>query len=101
MRHVQYTVCDTGVEFPEDAYSLGSLVASSAPDEWEVERLARVAADDYWSEHDGWESEWPLDIEIFIDGKSCGVCAVEMESQPTFSANLKAVKGNAGEGSNG
>jgi len=89
---VQYTVCDTGVEFPDDAYSLGILSVPMNPDQWDVEILARQAAEGYWSDHDGWESEWPLDFEIYIDGKSYGVCAIEMESRPTFSANLNAVQ---------
>lgn len=88
---IQYTVCDTGTEFPGDAYSLGYQTVIN-PDKWDVEIIAREAANDYWSNHDGWESEWPLNFEIFINGKSYGVCAVEMESQPNFSANLKAVQ---------
>jgi hypothetical protein len=41
--------------------------------------LAQDAALDYFDNHDGWESSWPLDIELFVDGESVGVFAVEME----------------------
>lgn len=92
MSKVQYTVVDTGVEFPEDAYSLGILSVPNNPDQWDIEIIAREAADDYWSNHDGWESTWPLEFEIFIDGKSAGKCLVSMEMEPVFSANMKAVQ---------
>jgi hypothetical protein len=44
--------------------------------------LAQDAALDYFDNHDGWESSWPLDIELFVDGESVGVFAVEMEYVP-------------------
>jgi len=89
MRNVQYLVCDVGLQFPEDAFSLGPTPLPVTIDSWEVEFLARAAAEEYWSDHDGWEASWPLDFEIFIDGKSYGICAVDMEAQPVFSANIK------------
>lgn len=46
------------------------------------------AAEDYWNNHDGWESGWPLDFAIYEseDGQELGVFKVEMETVPEFSA---------------
>lgn len=42
---------------------------------------------DDWENHDGWEDHWPLNIELFVDGKSVGLFEVVMEMEPTFSAS--------------
>lgn len=54
----------------------------------EQKMIADLCAEDYWDNHDGWESHWPL---IFIlhteeDGEEIARLIVEMESRPTFSA---------------
>lgn len=55
--------------------------------------IAEEVAEDYFSNHDGWESSWPTDFEIFdLDGNSLGVYSVELEHTPTFSASKKEVK---------
>lgn len=56
-------------------------------DTWDYEQLAQEAAEDYWENHDGWESHWPLNIELFADGNSVGMFEVVMEMEPTFSAS--------------
>ncbi|HGY3930753.1 TPA: hypothetical protein ACNVXV_002074 [Citrobacter koseri] len=58
-------------------------------DAWDYEQLAQEAAEDYWENHDGWESRWPLNIELFADGSSVGMFEVVMETEPTFSASKK------------
>ncbi|HED2741838.1 TPA: hypothetical protein R4Z60_006304 [Klebsiella michiganensis] len=49
--------------------------------------MVQDAAEDYWENHDGWEDHWPLNIELFVDGKSVGLFEVVMEMEPTFSAS--------------
>ena len=49
--------------------------------------MAEAAAQDYWDNHDGWETSWPINITIWdADGNKLGECEVEMETVPTFSA---------------
>ncbi|CAH3957884.1 hypothetical protein AAHD50_00895 [Enterobacter hormaechei] len=88
MSVIQYVASDAGT-FPEDAYFLDPRHIDELTSEWEFESLAQDAALDYFDNHDGWESDWPLDIELFIDGESIGVFAVEMEHVPRFSARKK------------
>lgn len=50
---------------------------------------AELCADDYHSNHDGWESRWPLKLEILV-GEGGDVLArfeIERESVPSFSAS--------------
>ena len=49
--------------------------------------IAEDAASDYYDHHDGWEADWPLKIEIFIDGNSKGVFEIELEMSPTFNSS--------------
>lgn len=55
---------------------------------YELETLADDAAEDLFDNHDGWESHWPLKLELFIDGESVGVFEVELEHVPHFSSTL-------------
>jgi hypothetical protein len=49
--------------------------------------VAEAAADDYFDEHDGWESRWPLVFRLFTeDGEEVGDFLVELEARPHFSA---------------
>lgn len=56
------------------------------------EYIAEDAADDYHSNHDGWEGSWPLNLYVFTPfGEPLGAFKIERESQPVFSASeLKA-----------
>ncbi|CAH3713301.1 hypothetical protein CPT31_13190 [Enterobacter hormaechei] len=89
MSVIQYVVSDAGT-FPEGAYFLDPRHIDEFTCQWEFESLSQDAALDYFDNHDGWESDWPLDIELFIDGESVGVFAVEMETVPRFSARKRA-----------
>lgn len=51
----------------------------------DVNYIVDDAAEDFHAKHDGWESTWPLNFEIFIDDVSQGVYNVEREMTPTFS----------------
>ncbi|MDX7989189.1 hypothetical protein FE392_18050 [Xenorhabdus sp. 12] len=50
--------------------------------------LAEECAEDYYSNHDGWERNWPITIHVFSDGNHIGEFSVELESEPVFSASL-------------
>lgn len=88
MSVIQYVVIDEGT-FPEDAYFLDPQHIDESTNEWYFEILAQDAGLDYFDNHDRWESSWPMDIEIFVDGESVGTFTVEMESVPRFSARKK------------
>ncbi len=57
--------------------------------DYELEEIAQEAAEDYFHQHDGWESVWPIDFYIYENDKLIGVCNVEKESQPLFTARHK------------
>jgi hypothetical protein len=60
--------------------------SSNLPDGW-GDTLAAEAAEDYHSNHDGWESSWPLEITVAdIDGKVIGTFSVDRDVEPVFSA---------------
>jgi len=74
---------------------LHALKATSLPDpdddfeDWELESLADDAAEDYHSEHDGWETAWPIEFHLFADkeGKHLlGSFTVERDFEPVFSS---------------
>lgn len=65
--------------------------AHDLPGEWEaeddIEEMAEAAAQDYWSNHDGFEERWPLTFEILLpDGGLIGSAEVEMDTEPVFTA---------------
>jgi hypothetical protein len=55
-------------------------------DEESIDYMASDAAEDYFTNHDGFEASWPLNFEIFIDNVSQGIHEVEFENTPTFTA---------------
>ncbi|EMK7762503.1 TPA: hypothetical protein ACJIYU_004434 [Yersinia enterocolitica] len=79
---IQYICRTEGWVFPGNAEDIDPAYSSDGGPEF----LAAIAAEDYWERFDGWESNWPLSFEIFIDGVSAGNFSVDMEQQPTFSA---------------
>lgn len=64
---------DTGFDWDEDDACL----------------LAEECAQDYYDHHDGWESKWPLDIEVFRNNESLGLFTVEQDIEPVFSVSKK------------
>lgn len=51
------------------------------------EFLAKQAAEDYHSKHDGWESSWPIPFTIWDNsGKLIGKYTVERDVEPVFYA---------------
>lgn len=54
---------------------------------YDPEYIAELAAEDYHSCHDGWESSWPLPFTIFDNcGILLGKYEVDREAVPSFSA---------------
>ena len=59
----------------------------SGLDEEDSEYLAQNAAEDYHSNHDGWEASWPLEITLFReDETTIGVFDVDRDVEPVFIA---------------
>jgi hypothetical protein len=48
--------------------------------------VATDLAEDYHSNHDGWEAHWPLQIRIYDDGVEVARFSVERENEPVFYA---------------
>lgn len=51
--------------------------------------IAQDAADDYHSEHDGWESRWPLTIALQLEDGTQKQFEVECDYDPVFTAREK------------
>lgn len=84
MSIIQYAVNGAGIK---SADYLDPREVDESTHDWEYEQMVQDAAEDYWENHDGWEDYWPLNIELFVDGKSVGLFEVVMEMEPTFSAS--------------
>lgn len=46
--------------------------------------LADDLAEDFFDNHDGWESSWPQTLRIFSRGEQVAAFTVEMEREPVF-----------------
>ena len=57
--------------------------------EWctEAEEFSEEAARDFYHNRDGWESKWPLEFTVIDDDGLEHRFSVEMEFEPTFSAD--------------
>lgn len=56
-------------------------------DQDNLEYLDEDCADDYHSNHDGWESHWPLVLKVAtIDDVILAIFEIERESEPVFYA---------------
>ena len=86
----QYGTCDTG---STPYYELRCIWG---PDD--LEYLAEEAAEDYFNNHDGWESSWPLTFTIFQDEKKIGQIVVDMETVPRFHAHRPQSKSDTESG---
>jgi hypothetical protein len=77
----RYFIEDNG-QGADTAYEFGSFF-----DEEDGECLATEAAEDYHSDHDGWESSWPIEITILKeDGTLVGKYSVDRDVAPVFSS---------------
>lgn len=50
--------------------------------EWHL--VATDLADDYHSNHDGWEASWPIEFRIYKDAECVWKGEVEREMEPVF-----------------
>ena len=67
---------------PEDYFELKSNWGDS-----EGEWIAREAAEDYHSQHDGWEASWPITLIIRREnGSEIGIYDIDREYVPEFYA---------------
>lgn len=48
--------------------------------------MAEDAAEDFHSNHDGWETSWPLTFVIKQDGQVLGTFEVDRDTVPEFNA---------------
>lgn len=69
------------VEPYDDRYSFESKFTADSK-HW----LAEDAAEEFFHEHDGWESKWPLVFNVYDDDRHLGRYSVDVEHQPHFSA---------------
>ncbi|ERT10476.1 hypothetical protein O185_24645 [Photorhabdus temperata J3] len=86
MKMNKYEYIISGDKYPNDAYEFESWWH-----EYYKSYIAEDAAEDYYEYNDGRESNWPIDFEIYINGKSLGIFTVSLESEPVFSATKKVV----------
>lgn len=59
----------------------------SVLNEYDQHTLAKYCAEDYHSNHDGWEASWPLNIFLYLsetDSKPVAIFEVEREARPVF-----------------
>ena len=79
---VYYTV-NTDV-FEDDFY----IEAHSSDLEYYLDLIAKDCAEDYYGEHDGWESKWPLTFRLYTmesgSTQRIGTFNIELEMEPQF-----------------
>lgn len=65
------------------------------------ERSAQLCADDYHSNHDGWEITWPRDFALYEteDGLEVARFSIEREVEPRFYARRQTASGANGKSS--
>ncbi len=78
---LEYIISDTFESYPENARKMRNV---GKYDHEFIELFAEQCAENYWDNHDGYQSNWPLVFEIFLDGESKGKFDVDMESIPQF-----------------
>jgi hypothetical protein len=54
--------------------------------------MAELCAQDFYSEHDGWEVSWPTEIKLYEshDGPALATLEVGIEMEPRFYGSHKA-----------
>ena len=68
----------------EGSYSFESVIPPQ--DSIMLESVVEDAAEDYFTNNDGWEDEWPLEFMLFYEGKRVFRAVVSMDTEPVFSA---------------
>lgn len=68
---------------PDYCGSVADPYSFKAHAPWSAEELAQDAAEDFHSNHDGWECKWPLEFCVLLDGKWYSF-TVDREAVPSF-----------------
>ena len=76
---------------PEEGGWAGDYyTVESTWDKEELEYVAEDCAEDFHSNHDGWDNDWPIEFVIADEaGEVLGTFNVHMEARPEFSAFKK------------
>lgn len=79
-----YSVNDSDQRFELETISLGESGI-------DLEIVAKKCAEDFDSNHDGWEYSWPLDFLLYEteDGPSVAKVFVEKDVKPVFYARIR------------
>ena len=66
-------------------------------DKFDLASLAKRAADDYHSNHDGWEASWPISFAITTseDGDELARFEIERDVEPVFYVRRIGTAGEA------
>ena len=86
MSIIQYAVDEDSIDCAFYLYPVRNVDAS---DSYGLSEISQEVARDYHANHDGWECEWPVDINLWIDGVSVGTFSVERDYAPYFVAYRK------------
>lgn len=84
----KYQVGEDSLRFAHE-FEYSNFIYCSEIADYEIEDIAQQAADDFFSNHDGWEYKWPQDFYIYFKDKLIGVCEVIQEVEPVFYATIK------------
>ena len=82
---VEYIVAGQDMAYPDDAEELPINDARSRASH---SVLAELCADRFFADG-GFESTWPMDFTIYVDGVEAGVYEVEIETDVSFLAEKK------------
>ena len=78
---------------PESFYKLKTIWDIS--EDGEIEYIASEAAEDYYDNHDGWETHWPVEITLHEQDGSEPVCKFEVELTMIPSFHAIEIEGGA------
>lgn len=78
---LKYYLPDNGQDI-DDCFEVEVDTTWINDSEW----MAQEAADDYHSNHDGWEASWPLEIVVVLSNGEHVTCSVDREAVPQFTA---------------
>ena len=87
-RKVRYYRPDDGTT-AEDAYECDTTWSDEFP-----HRVAEDCADDYHSNHDGWECSWPIELVVLSQfaNEPLGTFEIDRETTPVFYAHEVRLK---------
>ena len=76
-----------GLKYRRHGYKFAYDIPGNWTDEDDIGDAAEAAADAYWCNRDGWETQWPVTFDILrADGELIGSREVAVEMEPVFNA---------------